>query len=75
MEQTSDDGRGWVEREIERQLKQIRDAPFEDPARTFSDAEFSAAVAELMKFAKERAEFVVTEVDRLREEDAYWAVP
>jgi hypothetical protein len=58
------DSRGWLEREVEREYAQIREAAFADPA--FSDADFEAAVQAFREFARARSAFVVAEVDANR---------
>jgi hypothetical protein len=75
IEPETEGGAGWMEREIDRELHQIKDAAIADPDKPFTDAEFDAAVNELVKFARERSEFVAAEVDRLDDTDPYWAVP
>jgi CotH protein len=60
------DGRGWLEREVERETAQIQDAVLADPQKTFTNDQFSAAVEDLRKFARERAAFVRDEVASAR---------
>jgi spore coat protein CotH len=58
------DTRGWMEREVEREYVQIREAAFADPA--FSDADFEAAVNAFRAFARGRSAFVTAEVNANR---------
>jgi hypothetical protein len=58
------DTRGWLEREVDREYVQIREAAFADPA--FSDADFEAAVAAFRVFARGRSGFVTAEVNANR---------
>ena len=58
------DTRGWMEREVEREYAQIREAAFADPA--FSDADFEAAVEAVRSFARSRSAFVAAEVSANR---------
>ena len=47
------DQRGWMEREIEREFDQIRDAVLADPEKPFSNDDFLQAVDDLRKFAQD----------------------
>ena len=60
------DGRGWMEREVDREYDQIRAAVLSDPAKSYSNDDFTAAVGALRVFTQQRAEFVRSEVDRHR---------
>lgn len=60
------DGRGWMEREVEREFQQIREAALSDPEKTHSNDQFLAAVEALRVFARERGAFVSGEVARHR---------
>ena len=62
----SADGRGWLEREIEREYQQVRDAALADPEKTFSNDEFERSVNDLRAFARQRGDFVTSEVNALR---------
>ena len=62
----SADGRGWLEREIEREYQQVRDAALADPEKTFTNDEFERAVNDLRAFARQRGDFVTSEVNALR---------
>ena len=62
----STDTRGWLEREIETEYQQIRDATLTDPEKTFSNDEFERAVNDLRTFARERGAFVTSEVNAAR---------
>lgn len=58
------DGRGWLEREIQREYEQIRDAALTDPVKPFSNDDFERAVSALGDFSRRRGDFVRTEVNR-----------
>ena len=62
----STDTRGWLEREIETEYQQIRDATLTDPQKTFTNDEFERAVDDLRTFARERGAFITSEVDTAR---------
>jgi spore coat protein CotH len=61
-----DDSRGWLERELERELLQIRDASLADTLKPFTNEEFEAEVARLRVFAQQRASMVMAEVAQSR---------
>ena len=60
------DQRGWIEREVEREFNQIRDAVLADPQKTYTNDEFLEAVDVLRKFAQDRPIFVKTSVANKR---------
>ena len=60
-----DDERGWLEREIDRQVGQIGDAIAEDARFPFTPDEVQADVEHLREFARRRAEFVQCQVANL----------
>ena len=60
------DGRGWLEREVEREYGQIRDAALTDPVKQFTNDEFEMAIADLLTFARQRGDLVTREVNLLR---------
>ena len=60
------DSRGWLERELERELLQIRDAALTDPLKPFTNEEFEAEVANVRAFAQQRASLVMAEVAQAR---------
>jgi hypothetical protein len=60
------DGRGWMEREVERENMQIQDAVLADTTKPYSNEQYRAAVDDLRRFARERADFVRTEVASAR---------
>lgn len=62
----STDTRGWLEREIEREYQQIRDATLTDPDKPFSNDDFERAVNDLRTFARQRGTFVSGEVSAAR---------
>lgn len=57
---------GWLEREIQRQYLQIREAALADPVKPFSNDEFERAVNDLGVFARHRGRYVAAEVNRAR---------
>jgi Arc/MetJ family transcription regulator len=65
-ELVSGDGRGWMEREVERENTQIQDAVLADTTKAYSNDQYRAAVDDLRRFARERADFVRTEVANAR---------
>lgn len=58
MESEGDDPRGWLEREITRQLDLVGAAARLDQAKPFTNAEFDRASAEMVRFGQARAAFV-----------------
>jgi hypothetical protein len=62
----STDQRGWLEREIEREYTQIRDAELSDPTKTFTNDQFEQAVNDLRAFARQRGASVTSEVTAAR---------
>ena len=60
------DGRGWLEREIEHEYSQIRDAALSDPEKPFSNADFESRVDDLRAFARQRGDLVTREVNASR---------
>lgn len=60
------DGRGWMERELDRADAQIRDAILTDPQKTYTNEQYIEAVDALRKFARERGDFVRNEVAEAR---------
>ncbi len=53
---------GWLEPEILRASSQIRSAVLEDPVKPSTNAEFEAAVASNLEFARRRSDYVVRAV-------------
>jgi spore coat protein CotH len=64
--ETPGDTRGWMEREIERQYNQIRDAALADPEKPYSNEQFTQAIEAMITFARQRPDFVRSEVARYR---------
>jgi CotH protein len=62
----STDGRGWLEREVEREYAQIRDSVLSDPDKPYSNGDFEKAVNDVRAFARLRSEFVTREVSAAR---------
>jgi spore coat protein CotH len=60
------DPRGWLDREIDRENAQIRDATFADPVKPFSNGDYDAAVSGLHDFARIRGPFVTQAVNTQR---------
>ena len=60
------DPRGWLEREVDREFNQIRDAVLGDPQKPFTNDDFLQAVEDLKKFAQDRPIFVKTSVANKR---------
>lgn len=60
------DERTWMEREVDREHAQIRDAVEADPTRAYSMQEFEAEVEALRIFARERPAFVRDDLLRHR---------
>jgi spore coat protein CotH len=57
---------GWLERELDRQLAQIRDAALADTLSPFTSDEFVAGVDAIRTFARQRPGVVLDEVARTR---------
>jgi hypothetical protein len=55
-----------MQREVEREFDQIRDAALADPQKPFSNDDFLQAVDDLRKFAQDRPVFVKTSVANKR---------
>jgi hypothetical protein len=55
-------GAGWLEREIEREYAQVRDAARTDPVAPYTAEEFEAGVEELREFARLRGANVLSEI-------------
>ena len=60
------DGRGWMEREVDRESTQIQDAVFADTTKSYANDQYTAAIEDCERFARERADFVRTEDPALR---------
>jgi hypothetical protein len=65
-EPSEGDQRGWIEREVESEFGQIRDAVLADPQKPYTNDEFLQAVDDLRKFAQDRSTFVRTSVANKR---------
>lgn len=63
-EMNAGDGRTWLEREVDREFAQIQVAVAEDPTRPYSVADFNAAVDAMRIFARQRPDYVRSEVER-----------
>ena len=62
----SSDRRGWLEREVEREYRQIRDAERADSLKPFSNDEFEQEVRTLTAFAQGRGAVVTSQVAAAR---------
>jgi hypothetical protein len=60
------DGRPWMDREIDREYAQIADAVRADPQKPYSNEQFELAVDDVRKFARQRSDFVLEEVEKVR---------
>jgi CotH protein len=70
LEAGSNDPRGWLEREVEREYNQIRTAALTDPTKPFTNGDFENAVEQVRRFARARGESVTREVDSARNRTA-----
>jgi CotH kinase protein len=59
-------GPGWLEREIQREYGQIREAALTDPVKPYTNDEFEQAVSDLGVFARHRGDHVTREVGHAR---------
>jgi hypothetical protein len=64
----ADDRRGWLEREVDRQARQIASAVAEDPVTPFTFDQFQADVEFLLQFARVRPPFVGCQVAQTEEQ-------
>jgi hypothetical protein len=62
----STDSRGWLEREVDREYRQVRDAALSDPEKPYTNDDFERAAADLTAFGRERSAFVTGEVASTR---------
>jgi spore coat protein CotH len=60
------DGRGWMEREVERENAEIQDAVFADPTKSYTNDDYLAAVDATRVFARQRADAVRAQIARYR---------
>lgn len=65
-ELTSGDARGWLEREVQREYSQIRDAARADTEKPYSNDSFEAEIQLLLDFAHRRSDIVTQEVNGAR---------
>ena len=59
-------GPGWLEREIQREYEQVRDAALADPVKPFTNDQFETAVNDLAIFARHRGDSVTRQVQQER---------
>jgi hypothetical protein len=59
-------GPGWLQREIQREYEQIREAALADPVKPFTNDEFERAVNDMGVFARHRGNAVTAEINRSR---------
>jgi spore coat protein H len=65
-ELTAGDARGWLEREVQREYDQIRDAARADTEKPYSNDSFEAEIQLLLDFAHRRSDIVTQEVNASR---------
>jgi hypothetical protein len=65
-ELVENDPRGWMEREVDLEYEQIRDAALNDPEKSYTNDQFNQAIEDLRKFAHDRFDFVRTAVANKR---------
>src|SRR5262249_26059228 len=65
-EENPDDTRGWLEREIQREYDQIREAMYADLKKPFSNEQFEEDVENLKEFARRRPVVVRTALNQER---------
>ncbi len=65
-ELTAGDSRGWLEREVQREYEQIRDAARADTEKPYSNESFEQAVTALLDFARRRSAIVAAEANAHR---------
>jgi hypothetical protein len=68
QEPGADDGRGWLEREVDRETSQIASAVAEDPVFPYSFDEFESVRDALLDFARARPPFVSCQAAALEDE-------
>jgi hypothetical protein len=62
----SADKTAWLEREIQREYLQIREAANTDPQKTFSAAAFEQAILDMGAFARHRGDSIASQVGAAR---------
>ena len=60
------DARGWLEREVEREYQQVRQATIEDTKKPFSNDAFEQSINALRDYARRRPEIVNSQVSTAR---------
>jgi hypothetical protein len=60
------DGRDRMEPEVERENAQTQDAVLADPTKSYTNDQYTGAVEDLRKFARERADFVRSDIAAAR---------
>jgi hypothetical protein len=60
------DTRGWMEREVEREYAQIKDAAYADAEKAYTNDQFDTEVEALRTFARGRSAFVISQVHGYR---------
>jgi hypothetical protein len=65
-ELTAGDARGWLEREVQREYDQIRDAAYADTEKPYSNASFDVEIQNLLDFARRRSDIVTQEANGSR---------
>ncbi len=67
VELTSGDSRGWMEREVEKEYAQIRDAAREDSSKPYSNEAFEQAIEAMRDFARNRSASVTAQANASRQ--------
>jgi hypothetical protein len=62
-ETTAGDSRGWLEREVQKEYEQIRDAALADSQKPYSNESFEAEIQLMLDFARRRSGIVTQEVN------------
>lgn len=62
-EEIPGDSRGWMEREIDREYQQIREAALADPEKTYTNDQFLEAIDAARKFAQDRSGYIRAALD------------
>jgi hypothetical protein len=60
------DTRGWMEREVDREYAQVKVPMYADVLKPFSNDDFEREVENLRTFARQRRDFVTSEVAKAR---------
>ena len=66
IDQSPDDRRGWMEREIAKEYNQVKDGVYADAVKPYTNDDFERSVQYMLAFARERSTFVREAVARAR---------